>query len=88
MVIRADQLAALLGCPSAGSARRLASQPGFPPAVELSPGRRGWVLAEVEEWIEQRKVYRPLSLADVAIPESLQQAGPRGQRRGPVRRAA
>ncbi|MFZ4434864.1 MAG: helix-turn-helix transcriptional regulator [Microthrixaceae bacterium] len=88
MVIRAEQLAELLGCPSAKAARRLATQPGFPAAVELSPGRVGWVRAEVEEWVESRKRRLPVALDDVVVAESLLVSGSRGVRRGPRKAAA
>jgi len=88
VVVRAEQLAEILGCPSARAARRLASQPGFPPAVELSPGRIGWVLADVEEWVESRKRRLPVSIDDVVIDESLLVVGARGVRRGPRKAAA
>ena len=88
MVIRANKLAELLGCPSARAARELAKQPGFPNAVELSPGRRGWILAEVEAWIESRKVQRLVSIDDLEVADELQRRGERGRRRGPIRKVA
>jgi predicted DNA-binding transcriptional regulator AlpA len=88
MVIRAEQLAEFLGCPSARAARRLASQPGFPAAVELSPGRIGWVQADVEEWVESRKRHLPVSIDDVLVDEALLAVGSRGVRRGPRKAAA
>lgn len=88
MVIRADKLAELLGCPSSRAARELAKQPGFPSVVELSPGRRGWLLAEVEEWVESRKVKQPVSIDDLEVADELRLRGDRGRRRGPARKAA
>ncbi len=88
MVIRADKLAELLGCPSARAARQLAKQSGFPDPVELSPGRRGWILAEVEAWVESRKVERLVNIDDVEVADELRVRGERGRRRGPVRKAA
>lgn len=90
MVIRAEQLAQILGCDSARAARRIARQPGFPAAVELSPGRRGWIRDEVIGWIESRKIHRdlPTNLADATIDERLTQTDRRGQRRGPRKAAA
>ena len=88
MVIRVNKLAELLGCPSARAARELAKQPGFPNAVELSPGRRGWILAEVEAWIESRKIERPRSIDSVEVDAELRREGDRGRRRGPARKVA
>jgi len=88
MVIRANKLAELLGCPSARAARELAKQPGFPSAVELSPGRRGWILSEVEAWIESRKVQRLVSIDDLEVADELHRRGDRGRRRGPIRKVA
>jgi predicted DNA-binding transcriptional regulator AlpA len=88
VIIRAEELAEMLGCPSARAARDLARQSGFPPVVELSPGRRGWVRSEVEEWVESRKRVLPNSIDEVEIHEALLHNGTKGQRRGPMRRAA
>jgi predicted DNA-binding transcriptional regulator AlpA len=88
VVIRAEELAEMLGCPSARAARELAKQPGFPAVVELSPGRRGWIRSEVEEWVESRKVVLPHSIDEVEVAADLLVAGNRGRRRGPMRRAA
>lgn len=88
MVIRAEELAAMLGCPSARAARELAKQSGFPAVVELSPGRRGWVRSEVEAWVETRKRALPSSIDDAEVAPDLLRSGRRGVRRGPMRRAA
>lgn len=88
MVIRAGKLAKLLDCDNARAARRLAKQPGFPEAIEISPGRIGWVLAEVEVWIESRRRELPVALDDVDVDESLLVSGARGVRRGPRKAAA
>lgn len=88
MVIRAHKLAELLGCESSRAARRVAKQAGFPAAVDISPGRVGWIQAEVEEWVESRKRDLPTALDDLAVDESLLVSGSRGVRRGPRKAAA
>ena len=87
-VIRAEELAEMLGCPSPRAARQLAMQPGFPAVVELSPGRRGWILAEVEAWVEGRKRRLPESIDDIETPEAFSPRPGRGVRRGPRTKAA
>jgi hypothetical protein len=57
---------------------------GVPAEVDISPGRIGWIQAEVEEWVESRKRDLPVALDELSVDERLLVFGSRGVRRGPA----
>lgn len=85
--VRLQEVMAMVGV-SRTTLWRLVVQGVFPAPVWVSPGRRGFRLEEVEEWIEARTVEAPLALATRILESASGRAVARhGPALPPLRRA-
>lgn len=50
---------------------RLIGKGGFPPPVQLSPGRVAWFESSITAWLEARPVGRPTSRDATTLPDNV-----------------
>ena len=54
LILSRDQVAAILGI-SLPTLWRLVDRGEFPEAIQISPGRKGWLASVVRQWLAERR---------------------------------
>ena len=62
LIYRQRDLLAVLSC-SRQQLENMMREEGFPAPIPLSVRAKGWLVSEVNEWLESRKARRDLALA-------------------------
>lgn len=59
---------AMVGLKRSTGYRMLEEDPTFPRPIMLTPGRKGFIVSELEEWVRQRAAARPTVAGGTEIP--------------------